>query len=511
MSRFAALSCGLALLLLEVPLAFAQESPSVDRIDYLISRLGSRDQSERASATKELEDLSPATIVAIRKAVSSADPDIAKAAASLLQKAEADLLIEKHIQPTFVELEAKNELLDAVLERLSKASGYEVVVGGLHPEQIVDRKVTVSTGGKVPFWNAVLKVCSAADLEIGGVAGSYAPGALTLTWLKTRGGLDLNSPNLPLPTSASKFRKASAERAAVVLVDRGRNAKRPTSVSGAMLVEICPLPAKADAPEKPAVLLQVWPEPKVSWLFFTDVSATRASGPSGAAIEIADQPKPNPRVQNVWETLMVRNRSGNLLEVRDVTKAITMVPGVLPPSTTRIGICFDPAGASPERLSELKITLTAALWSDPEEIVRVDATERGLPKNTRAALLADIRKGTDGNFLADVAVRISREVFAPAGEINRWTGIKVPGPSADGIGIGGLRVTDAAGIPYQLRELQGKKGDAQDQRITYELTPTRDGQGAPKTIGFWASYRTLVSVPVSLTNIPLAIKGHAQP
>jgi len=147
-----------------------------------------------------------------------------------------------------------------VLAALSKQAGFEVVLGGLKPDERASQKVTVATG-KVPFWAAVLKVCDAGGLQVAGTGGFVAPGAMPYV------------PRPPGKRDGDVLRVAAKPGMAVVLEARD-GPKRPASVHGGVLVEAFELPKAAASDKVAAVVLQVWPEPKLAWQSTADVKVT---------------------------------------------------------------------------------------------------------------------------------------------------------------------------------------------------------------------------------------------
>jgi len=131
-----------------------------------------------------------------------------------------------------VELTAQNEPIDALLRDLTEQSKYHIVIHDNDGDKTV-RELTLKTG-KVPFWDALVKVCDAADLQIGAVSGFAAPGHAYLFEAAKRS--DRPAPKLPGGPIPSSPRHLALIPSSIVLVPRGTQAKRPASVHGAVLV-----------------------------------------------------------------------------------------------------------------------------------------------------------------------------------------------------------------------------------------------------------------------------------
>src|SRR5262249_24611713 len=59
---------------------------------------------------------------------------------------------------------------------LSKQAKCEVVLGGLAPQDISSKQITLSTGGEKPVWAAILKRWGGAGPPVAGWGGVLAPG-----------------------------------------------------------------------------------------------------------------------------------------------------------------------------------------------------------------------------------------------------------------------------------------------------------------------------------------------
>src|SRR5581483_8932971 len=323
MTRLAAVAVFVA-----IAVVAAAEPPQPADVRQLVEKLGSPDFTEGEDATKKLEALGAAALDELRPACKSDDPEVARRALDLVRKIERKLANEKTLAPTLVELDAKDMPLDDVLAELSKQAKCEVVVGGTGFLTLAAKKVTVSTHGKVPFWEAVLKVCDAADVRVAGVAGFYAPDAgITAPAYEPSPqpgryvpptGLKRFEPNgagsgQPVP----KVRRATNPNAAVVLASRDANtSRRPAAVYGAVLVEAVSKPDAAG--DAPAALLQVWPEPRLKWEATSSVKVAKAIDATGARL-VADTavPEPPPPFQVTGNgVVIVRNADGTARVIR---------------------------------------------------------------------------------------------------------------------------------------------------------------------------------------------------
>jgi hypothetical protein len=151
------------------------DAPAPQRVARLIEQLGSPDFLTREAATKELEAVGAPALPALKAATGAEDAETARRAAELATKIARRIDNEKTLAPSLVELDFEDVPLAAVLAELQKKTGALLPLGDAAALQ---KKVTVQTGGPVPFWDAVAKVCDAAGLEVAASAAATAPGPM---------------------------------------------------------------------------------------------------------------------------------------------------------------------------------------------------------------------------------------------------------------------------------------------------------------------------------------------
>ena len=276
----------------------AEAPPAASDIQRLIDKLGSSEYAEREAAGKRLEEIGADAVDALKAACKSEDPEVVRRAQEVLRKVERKLANEKALAPTLVQLDVRDQPLDAVLADLSKQARCDVVLGGLKPEELANRKITLTTGGNVPFWSAILKLCEAADLQVAVVGGYNTPGAMPY-----------------LNRSRGNVRTTCNANTAVVLEAHDANArKRPAVVHGAVLVEAIPFPANTSPGVQAAALLQVWPEPRLQWQATWNVKVSKAVDDRGERIRgefVAIQPR-EPALPGGGAVVMIRNADGSV-------------------------------------------------------------------------------------------------------------------------------------------------------------------------------------------------------
>ncbi len=135
-------------------------APRTVRVLGLIEQLGHRDYRMRDLAQRRLLDDAPAALPLVRQALGHRNREVRQRALRLLPTLEDGVFFA----PRRVTLSVREQGLYQVLEQLSKATGYRVVVNGGWvggPNQKFSFDFT-----DVPFWDAVDRICRAARLNV---------------------------------------------------------------------------------------------------------------------------------------------------------------------------------------------------------------------------------------------------------------------------------------------------------------------------------------------------------
>jgi hypothetical protein len=479
----------LAVLPLTALVAAQQPAPTPAEIGTLVKQLGNDEYAKREAASKRLDAIGAPAISELRAAIRSENPEVVRRAHELVRKIEYRIDNEKTLAPTLVTLDAKNERLDDVLAELSRQAKCEVVLNGAQLAGLADRRITVSTGGEVPFWDAVLRLCDAASVEVAGAGGFTAPNAL------------------PLGKPQAGVRAAKDANRAVVLEDRRTTLRRPSAIYGAVLVEVLPFPLNAGPAH--SALLQIWPEPRLLWGSASGVkigSAIDAAGERLAAESISLAP-PTVRPSSREGLVMVRKRGGGVAFQEGSTHS---PPGFKPNS--RQAIVRFKAGEKPcAAVKQLPIALLGTVRSGIEPLSRAT----GLEANRQATgtgvdgveFTVSYHKNLDGRLGANVTLACDRGAVEPVGVGDELPGTKGGGPGRANHSVHGVRITDADGKPYTLGMIGGSSrpdGRRQVMTLSLELHPDKNGHGPPATATFWGTYAKPVEVPVVLRDVPLS-------
>jgi hypothetical protein len=444
--------------------------PSAREAEQLVEKLGSQDYAEREAATKRLDELGALALDALRAACRSENPEVADRAKDLVRKIERRVASDSTLAPTMVELGAKDAALDEVLAALSKQAGCEVVLGGLNPEELAAKKITVATN-KVPFWTAVLKVCDAAGLQIAGAGGFLAPGAMPYR-----------------PRADAKIRVATDVNAAVILEARDGTKPRPASVHGAILVEAHTPSGKTSGS---AAALQLWPEPKVPWQHVVHVRVAKATDGDGRKLvpDLALPPAPAPKFF-----------PGGKFAPESVTDPR--------PNPREALVKFKP-GEEPAQVAR-ELTGTALGWvrSAPEPLVTVALDPKKAVKATGRAgveLTATVRT-ENGKPVAEVWLAYDPLAVEPVRTTDSLSDVATERGSTNRT-VHGLRVADADGRAFAPSLAASRSDFTWDKRIELKLTlalPVEEkGPTEPGKVVFWGTFAKPVEVPFALKDVPL--------
>lgn len=434
--------------------AFAAD-PSPESVAKLIDQLGSPDYQAREAASRELDALGGPALPALKRAAaSSGDAEAARRAAELAVRIARRADNDRALAPTLVELDFEDAPLATVLDALRKQGGGRLA---FEPAGAPGAKLTVKTGGKVPYWDAVARVCAAAGLEVAPAAApvqtaSAARGreaqlladqqAAIVAALAAQQRLraaqaaaaknaipgnkkaeDLQQQKAQIEQALAQLAQLQAMQARQAALDRtARSASaspppnpgvvslrpkserpNPSCVSGAVRVEAVSLPAAALATvprDTVPVVLHASPEPRLKWERVESVRVTRAIDDADRELAAAmDEATLPTRVFPVQGGAVVFGGNGmvNLLPSREPN----LSPGFAPTATQAL-VRLKASGA-PTSLQTLEGVVRGVIRTGPEEL----AAAAGLDKKPTVSAL-----GVNGVALAvTVAERPEGDAF----------------------------------------------------------------------------------------------------
>lgn len=483
------LAAVVALGLLAGSLVALDDPPSSQNpVAALIAQLGHDDYALREDAEKQLGELGPDALPALREAAAGENPEVSRRAGRALQRITRRLDNEKLLVPKLVALNAENVGLDALLADLSKQSGYDVITAGPNAGSPALRRYAVKTG-TVPFWQAVLAVCDAADLKIASVGGFLASDA----------GQPLAAPRAP--TSRPPVTATS-----VVLEPRGNAKRRPATVCGAVCVEAVPVPASVATPAASVAILQVWPEPGLQWHSASAVRLNVATDDVGQArlVEPSGPVLASPQVVRGNNVVVVKQVNGGVVLVNPnarVPSDAAASPNFTP-SPRQFVVKFKPAPRPARMLGDFRGTLFGTIRVGPEAMITLtDLTSGQVAEGSHlggANLRATFRKDADGKWRALVELSYDTTKVQPADSSSKLGNI-----------VYGLRATDPNGnayltVPTSMAQTVRGGSTRQTMRIDCELHPAKLQSGPPTSLAFWATFGKSVEVPFALADVPVA-------
>lgn len=146
------------------------------KIAELTKQLTGTNPRDRETAAKELETIGEPALKAVTELTKSDNAEVAKLAKELKAKIEASIASKQLLAPTYVDLNFKDTPVSKVLEELNKQSNYNIVIVG-DVKKIGEKKISIDTTGKIPFWKALDLFCEKAGLiESDGISGEMLPG-----------------------------------------------------------------------------------------------------------------------------------------------------------------------------------------------------------------------------------------------------------------------------------------------------------------------------------------------
>ena len=498
-----------AFALLAGSLCAFDDAPPVgsEEITKLVEQLGDEDFDTRESAEKRLATLGDAALPALREACNSGNPEVSRRAGRLASRISYRGDNKKNLAPTLVTLDAELVPVRDVLAELISQTKYLISLDMDTAGDRSSKKITVKVT-KVPFWEAVLAVCDAADLRIHSVAGYVAT--------------DLRGPNVsaneimpvpqppPLlpgqpvqPRFGSGARPASSPTTsnAIVLAPRNGAARRPVAVYGAVCVEAIKMPDGTGVPESAAALLNVWPEPKLNWVETTAIKLDRAEDDVGQLL--ASLPNATigvaPQVLQQGNVNFVRQVNGGVVIVNNKANVPLPAAGLssFVPSIRQTVVQLKPGKRPTTLLTDLRGSLFGMVRVGPEALIALQVPEGGKSLEGSSPAGAQLKM----QFSQDKTGKwtVIADLFYDRAQVQ---------PANEPFSIQGVRITDAAGKAFGLSMRSGQgsgRGDSTwvRQISTFQLYDANGATGDPSAIEFRATYPKPVEVPFSLHGVPV--------
>ncbi|MDB5309268.1 MAG: hypothetical protein JWO38_3470 [Gemmataceae bacterium] len=482
------------------------------KVARFIAQLGDADFARREAAEKELEALGAAALDQLGAACRSSNPEVARRARDVVVRVERRVGNEKALVPTMVELNAESTPLSSVLATLSKQSKYAVHLWGPDADRHGRTRVTLKTE-KVPFWEAVRKLCDTANLQIAVVGGFVAPAS---AFSPENSNPFLRKPPA-LPGGRTTVAPPVQSPTTVYLEPRGKQKRRPAAVYGAVCVEAFPIPDAAAVPDAATALLQVWVEPSTNWLATNGVRVKRAVDTAGQILSARpDTPVQPPQIVPGNGVVIVKNVQGGVVLVnQNATVSLQTVPEFTP-NARQVVVNLKPGPESSPGLTELTGVVFGTVRSGAEPLVNLTGLKPGLPAEgshpTGTEMKATAIKRDGGEDAVDVELSYDQTVVrgaSPADLGGAGVSSRAGEAGREGEMLHGVRVTDAAGSAFlPTLVMCSQRVEPVGRRIVLmlrlALRPAAGTQGPPSQVVFWGTYGKPVEVPFGLKDVPLA-------
>ncbi len=136
----------------------AKKPLTTSAVEQLIDRLGSKDAKVREAAGKTLHDLGSSALPALQKGRATADPEVRRRLDEMIPVLEKEVAL----RPKLVTLHMTNKPVRDAVNELAKQTGYKLEAQGNGGP--VDRTLYTFHFDKVPFWEAIDKICDATGM-----------------------------------------------------------------------------------------------------------------------------------------------------------------------------------------------------------------------------------------------------------------------------------------------------------------------------------------------------------
>ena len=127
----------------------------------LTTELGSPRFAQREAAELALGQLGRSAIPALRDALTSRDPEIRTRATAILRRIESAMLRE----PTLLQYDFAEVPIVEAIRTINEQGGLKLGLNPSVPAVWANRRVSLRSGGPVPFWTAVDALCAAGQLH----------------------------------------------------------------------------------------------------------------------------------------------------------------------------------------------------------------------------------------------------------------------------------------------------------------------------------------------------------
>lgn len=474
----------------------------------LVGQLGDPRFAVREAAAKSLIKIGAAAMPAVQSAIdTTADPGIRERAEVLLPRLQRIADSERYLAPKMVKLNYKNVPLASIVEDLKKQTGIPLT---LVTEKVVlpSRAVTL-TGGEVPAWQAVEKLCAAAGLKEEHLADLPSPKGAGGRGTNPFGNGRVVYINSAIGSNTQQFYSPST--APILLVD-GKHEPLPGSRHASIRVLAMPGSFTGNRTVRGAGTvvfnLDVAPLPGLNWSGASRVRVLRAEDEDGRPLfaheTSAPAQNPSPFNQFAWG-------GGGGMWIEDGTVSTLNVPGPSQnPRLTPVTLRTDDRAI--KKLKRFEGIVIGDILRPNEPIIAIDDMEKLLGKTFDGPhgikLAVSDYKAVKGGAIA-IKVRVEMpQYWAMQGLVARGR------ISADDLNIGTiqnkLKFYDAKGVECKTPQQRSASYSGTNWSQTYDAelyfpptNPPQSGGGPPVKAVLVGTKVTTIEVPFAMENVRL--------
>ncbi|MBY0526185.1 MAG: ubiquinol-cytochrome-c reductase complex assembly factor 3 [Gemmataceae bacterium] len=459
-----------------------------ERIDKLVSQLGSQVFTERMAATQELDAIGAPALEALKKAATSNEPEQRRRAEELVARIERRVEAQRLLAPTRVRLVCKDTPVADAVADLAKKSGVNVIL--TTPAQAKERRVTLDTG-EASFWQALDLLCHQGGL------------------------IEVGSVDVPLRVGDIQPPQAAAGIGQVLLAD-GKPLDLPTQHAGAARIRALPpnTPVLASPRGQGEILFALGArlEPRVQFQSMKGAQIDKALDDQGQdlmPIAASDPAAP------VDQPVFIGNVGG-------------MARGIVGTGDHQAPVRLKVGSKPSKTIKELTGKISAEVRTAPEPVMVVDDVFKAVGKTVKGKqggtlTLAAMERQDDGLFMVRVELqpppdaadqpilraRIRRGALLIQPIMPQGMQIQVQ-QAGGGFGfVGdsmGITLLNAKGQTMQLVQTPSRTFKLANMVATHELTlvfKPQEGQGDPARLVYSTARIVTLEVPFTLRDVPL--------
>jgi hypothetical protein len=457
----------------------------------LVAQLGDRDYRTREAAGRKLLDLGEKALQAVEAGIDSPVPEVARRCedlfADLKHKIEADALLA----PTMVDLPDGATSVQKAFDSLTRQSRYVLRVEG---DQAVLAEAVKLPGGRVPFWEAVDAIGTAAKLQVHEVTADPVQ----------RPPADVKNQQPPLGTVS--MRAATGTVRAVV--------------HKSVLVQVSP-PTKDELaqhpPDRCPLIVRVFPEPRLRWHQLTEVVPAKATDEKGGAIRPALALPQVTREQDLDWGRRPRVTVTGLAATRGVL-SLSAEPTVPTEVGTLKGIVRFTAWKPSAALATVNLA-DGETTADGPHGTQLKVKVIGPIANETGSTTLEISHRWDPELVRlDAATLYHNDGVWFEHVDGKLVPVKGDGPNTPRPNQWGLAVTNAAGEQLSLNAGGTRIDDTvhlgrrlTTMTATYVSRQGKLNDGKPAAVAFYAARVVEVAVPFTVKDLPLAAGTGAFP